>query len=258
MKILISNDDGIHAEGIKALVEALRDEHELYIAAPSSERSAFSHSVTYFRMQNKAEKVEMDGVNEAWAIDGTPADCVYYAMCGLFDVTFDVVIAGINNGRNMSADIIYSGTVGAAGEGMLSKVPSMAVSLCGKPRTHYETAGYVAKILLPEFMKDEGRLSYIMNINVPNVPVEELKGIRITIMDIPEDYRRPLTITKTDENTCILSMDIDIHRNMNSLAMPDGDVTAVNEGYVSVTPLMYDMVRYGVIPKLKRLEDMKL
>ncbi len=259
MKILISNDDGIHAEGIAALISALSSEHELYVAAPSGQRSAFSHSVTYFRQTNRAERVMLEGAAEAWAVDGTPADCVFYAMCGLFgDVKFDLVIAGINDGRNLTTDIIYSGTVGAAGEGMLCRVPSMAVSLCGRPPVHYETAALAAKKLIPVFMKDPARLSYILNVNVPDLPAQEIRGFRKAVMDLPVDYRRPLKIQKEDEDTLLISIESKVPDLNENLMMPEGDVTAVKNGYIALSPLMYDMVRYGVMQKLSEMEKISL
>lgn len=255
MKILITNDDGIHAEGLRVLADTLKDEHEVYIAAPASQCSAFSHSVTYFRKRNKAQKAMIEGVKEAWAIEGTPADCVFYAVCGLFDVTFDAVISGINDGRNMATDIIYSGTVGAAGEGMLCGIPSIAVSLCGKSRTHYETAAEAVKTILPHFIEDSGNRSYILNINVPDLPKEEIKGFKAAVMDLPEDYKRPITIERLNDDTCTLSMDLNLEHKKREISVPDGDVSAVRDGYIAVTPLMYDMVRYGVMNRLKKIEE---
>ncbi len=255
MKILITNDDGIHAEGLRVLADTLKDEYEVYIAAPAFQCSAFSHSVTYFRKRNKAKKAMIEGVKEAWAIEGTPADCVFYAVCGLFDVSFDAVISGINDGRNMATDIIYSGTVGAAGEGMLCGIPSIAVSLCGKSRTHYETAAEAVKTILPHFIEDSGNRSYILNINVPDLPKEEIKGFKAAVMDLPEDYKRPITIERLNDDTCTLSMDLNLEHKKREISVPDGDVSAVRDGYIAVTPLMYDMVRYGVMNRLKKIEE---
>lgn len=254
MKILLSNDDGIDAEGILVLADALKEEHEVYIAAPSGQRSAYSHSVTYFHTPNRAYRKQVAGVKEAWAVDGTPADCVYYALCGLFDAEFDVVISGINNGRNLSTDCVYSGTVGAAGEGTLSMVPAIAVSLCGRDLVHYDTAARVLKDVLDGFMKDERRLDYVLNINVPDLPYEQLKGFRATVFDTPVDYRRPITIDVIDDDTLLLSLDSEAPKRKDQVHLPDGDALAVSRGYVSLTPLWFDMVRLDCMDRVKEME----
>lgn len=254
MKILISNDDGIEAAGLQILAAALKDEHEVYIAAPSSQRSAYSHSVTYFHTPNKAYRKEMAGIIEAWAIDGTPADCVYYGLCGLFDTRFDLVVSGINNGRNLSSDCIYSGTVGAASEGTLCHVPSAAVSLCGRNPVHYECAASVLKQILPKFVSDPRNLDYTLNINVPDLPLEELKGFRACVFDTPLDYRRPITRETVDENTLVLSMDTPTAAAQDPRHAENGDSSAVAEGYVSLTPLWHDTVRHDCMENVRKME----
>ena len=254
MKILLSNDDGIHAPGMEALINALKDEHDLYIAAPSSQRSAYSHSVTYFYTVNKAYKREIEGVQSAWAIDGTPADCVYYGLNGLFDTQFDLIISGINNGRNMSSDCVYSGTVGAAGEGVLSKVPAIAVSLCGRDLQHYETAAEILKKVIPLYMADEHKLDYVLNLNVPDLPIEEVKGIKAAFFDEPVDYRRPITKTEIDENTLELSMEDYKPKKIEQIYLPEGDAGFVKDGYAAVSPLWFDMVRKDRMDNVRKME----
>ena len=254
MKLLLSNDDGIDAEGLQILADALKDEHDVYIAAPSSQRSAYSHSVTYFYSVNHAYRKKLPGIREAYAIDGTPADCVYYGLCGLFDVTIDAVISGINNGRNLSSDCVYSGTVGAAAEGTLSFVPSIAVSLCGRDLVHYDTAARVLKMILPAFLEDPRRLDYMLNVNVPDLPYEELKGFRASVFDTPVDYRRPITKETVDADTLRLSMETPAPKKYDAARLPDGDSGAVSEGYVSMTPLWFDMVRNDCLDNVRKLE----
>ena len=150
MNILIANDDGIESEGLRVLVDALRDEYDVYVAAPISQRSAFSHSVTYFYKENGAEKREIAGTKGAYAIDGTPADCTYYGINGLFGVKMDLVVSGINVGRNLASDVIYSGTVAAAGEALIHHIPGIAVSLCSYTGGDFKPAAETDHTILYE------------------------------------------------------------------------------------------------------------
>ncbi len=256
MKILLSNDDGIDAEGLLVLADALKNEHDVYIAAPSGQRSAYSHSVTYFHTPNKAYRCSIPGIREAWAIDGTPADCVYYAMCGLFDAEFDAVISGINNGRNLSSDCVYSGTVGAAAEGTLSYVPSIAVSLCGRDLVHYHTAAMVLKDVLVDFLDDDRNLDYMLNINVPDLPYEQLKGFKASVFDSPIDYRRPITVETLDADTLLLSLDRPGPARQKHVRLAEGDAGAVSDGYVSLTPIWFDMVHKDCMENVRKLEKL--
>ena len=258
MRILIGNDDGIGSEGLKALVKELAGEHEIWIAAPMSERSAFSHSVTYFRKRNLARKVEMDGVREAWAIDGTPADCIYYAIHGIMKGQRpDVVISGINYGRNMSSDCVYSGTVAAAGEGMIFGIPAMAVSLCDDTGKDFSIAARAAKEALPILMTDPAAGSYIMNINVPALPAEEIKGFRITELDTAADYAKEVSFLPQENGDILLEV-INKPVPVNTEMKESGDVSAVLQGYISVTPLYYDLCAYHLLAQLKKIEQLHL
>ncbi len=129
MRILITNDDGINAPGLAALAARFGKEHEVYVCAPEGQSSAASHSVLYFRKDLSVREAEIEGARQAWAADGTPADCVYLAVCGLLPELPDIILSGINKGWNVSTDCIYSGTAGAASEGMVLGFPAMAVSL---------------------------------------------------------------------------------------------------------------------------------
>ena len=126
MNILVSNDDGVFAPGIQALAQALKPLGRVVIVAPESERSGFSSALT---LDRPLRPIQISP--DVWAVNGTPADCVYLAMNGLFDFEFDLVVSGINSGANLGDDILYSGTVGAAFEGRLTKHPAIAVSLSG-------------------------------------------------------------------------------------------------------------------------------
>ncbi|MHB1315361.1 MAG: 5'/3'-nucleotidase SurE [Christensenellales bacterium] len=176
MKILLTNDDGIHAEGIRVLSQALAD-HELYLFAPEGERSAISHGIT-LGTPLRAEKHSFENVKEAYSVGGTPADCVKLGQHIVGG--FDAVFSGINHGSNLGCDVLYSGTVAAACEGMLLGIPSVAVSIdCGQPKAFppalleciRKSARYIEKNSLPDMT--------ILNINTPNLPDGGVKGIKV-------------------------------------------------------------------------------
>ncbi|MDO5109200.1 MAG: 5'/3'-nucleotidase SurE [Erysipelotrichaceae bacterium] len=237
MNILITNDDGIQSEGLATLVDALSDEYDVYVAAPMSQRSAFSHSVTYFYKDNRCEERKVPGAVRAWAIDGTPADCAYYGVCGAFGVKPDLVISGINFGRNMASDVIYSGTVAAAGEAMILGTPGIAVSLCAYDGGDFRPAAECVRKLIPLFMKSEDRHRFILNINVPK---GEIRGVKVTDLHDHVDYKRPVLMVEKD-GQFFLRLDGDEMIEAASTKERISDVEAVEQGYIAVTPLNYDM-----------------
>lgn len=178
MHLLLTNDDGLLAPGMAALVRALAPHHQLTVLAPEKERSSISHSITLhkplrIRHMGRLETVDM------YAANGTPADCVLLGLRRLAKAPVDAVISGINLGQNMGEDIFYSGTVGAAREAVLGGVPSMAISLCGRVGNHFETAGKIALLLTDHpLFRTPGHTFW--NINVPDIPYEELGTVRWT------------------------------------------------------------------------------
>lgn len=177
---LITNDDGVHAPGVRALANAVRDLGEVVIVAPHVERSASSHAIS-IHLPLRVEQVEPN----IYAVEGTPADCVMLAIRKLLRRKPNWVLSGINRGANLGVDTIYSGTVAAAMEGTLHDIPSIAVSTYGKAREHlhYESAARVVRMLLdkPDVLGDVTRTS-LVNLNVPNLPFEKLQGIAVTCM----------------------------------------------------------------------------
>lgn len=256
MNILIANDDGIDSAGLLALVDALKEEYDLYVAAPSSQRSAFSHSVTYFYKNNKAEKREIPGTKGAYAIDGTPADCTYYGINGLFDVPIDLVISGINIGRNMASDIIYSGTVAAAGEALIQSIPGIAVSLCSHTGGDFTVSAETVRKIIPLYMSDEERSTYILNINVPSLPKEKIRGIRITELHDHVNYSRPV-IREEREGALYLSIHDDM-KDPKSTKKHISDVEAVEAGWIAVTPVHYDLCARQKILSLAAAEEIEV
>ena len=179
MRILITNDDGVHAKGIRALAMELHKEHEVMIVAPSAERSGASHSLTY-QVPLLAKKLRPEGVPQEipiYAVSGSPADCAKLGL-GNFMPDADMVVSGINHGGNMGADVLYSGTVGAATEAAFAGKPAIAVSMDSfSAESHMETAAIVARRAV-RYLAEHPMPGHVLNVNVPDLPFEEIKGTR--------------------------------------------------------------------------------
>lgn len=164
MRILVSNDDGYFAPGIKALARAMAEIGDVTVVAPEQNQSGASHSLTLHR------PLSIRTTEDGWSyVDGTPTDCVHIAMTGLLDHRPDVVVSGINNGQNMGDDTIYSGTVAAAMEGFLFGVPSFAFSLVNKDWEHLEPAARVARSIVSQVMSAKPTAPFLLNVNIPNL-----------------------------------------------------------------------------------------
>jgi 5'-nucleotidase len=179
LRILVSNDDGVHSEGLLALVEELRTIGHVTVVAPDRERSAVGHSLTFFHPL-RVNKLREDEGCVVYASDGTPTDCVLLGIYGLMESRPDLVVSGINRGSNLGDDITYSGTVSAAMEGMIHGVPSFAVSMASFENLHWNTAAVVARRIALAVLANGLPPKTLLNVNVPNVPLEELGGIEAT------------------------------------------------------------------------------
>ncbi len=248
MNILIANDDGIWAAGIRALADALSEKANIYVCAPDSQRSAAGHGMS----MNKpvyAEAVEFEGAEKAYAISGTPADCVKLGLNLLKKegVRIDMVYSGINMGSNVGTDIIYSGTVAAALEGAMNGYPSVAVSVDSHEAEHFELACELAVSAMENAFEkmDPG---VILNINTPDLPKKEIKGLKFTRMGRREYYER--FDEEIDENGKIryrYGGDRVIYEGLPD----DIDVIANQEGYACISPIHYDMTAYNYVDKIK-------
>ena len=174
MKILISNDDGFLAPGINLLAKVLGEIAEITVVAPDRNRSGASNSLT---LDNPLRIVTVAD-NGFISVNGTPTDCVHLAVTGLLKEMPDMVVSGINEGSNLSDDVLYSGTVAAATEGRFLGLPSIAISLAGPKCQHYETAAQVAKLLVQHLVADPLPYDTILNVNVPDVAFADLRGFR--------------------------------------------------------------------------------
>ncbi|WP_058913484.1 5'/3'-nucleotidase SurE [Entomohabitans teleogrylli] len=235
MRILLSNDDGVHAPGIQTLAEALREFAEVQVVAPDRNRSGASNSLTLesslrtFTFPNGDIAVQM----------GTPTDCVYLGVNALMRPKPDIVVSGINAGPNLGDDVIYSGTVAAAMEGRHLGYPALAVSLNGIE--HYETAAQVTCDILRALGREPLRTGRILNINVPDLPLSEIKGVRVTRCGSRHPSDKAIAQQDPRGNTVWwIGPPGDKYD-----AGPDTDFAAVDAGYVSVTPLQVDLTAHG-------------
>jgi 5'-nucleotidase len=248
MKILLCNDDGIHAQGIIALAEKLCEFAEVFVAAPDSERSAASNSLTLSHPLRVRDADFPAPVKKAWAISGTPSDCAKIAMSNLIDTKPDFVVSGINRGPNLCVDIFYSGTVAAAFEGAFKGIPSFAVSLDDyNADASYEAAAAWGANCIKSLIDMKPLPPRVYNINVPGRKSEEIKGVKITrsgTIDYKEQYDHRLD--PYGKSYYWIMGNPEIVDNAD-----DCDVVAVRNGYVSVTPLKADLTDHSLYSELK-------
>ncbi len=241
--ILVTNDDGIHAPGLAALLKAMAEIGDVYVAAPDRERSAVSHALTLHRPL-KAEEIR----EHVFSINGTPTDCVALAVHKILPRKPDLVASGINRGANLGDDVTYSGTVSAAMEGTILGIPSFAISLAGERPFLYDSAIPFAMDIARYILEKQLPYDTLLNVNVPNIPKEGLKGIRIT-----KQGKRIYDNAIQD----IYSPWGEKHYWIGG-GKPywehgeDVDMQSVMEGYVSVTPVHMDMTNYSALDVLRR------
>ena len=241
MKILLSNDDGYQAPGLRALAEALSEIARITVVAPERNRSGASNSLTLER-PIRAEAAE----NGFIRVDGTPTDCVHLAITGLLDEEPDMVIAGINAGANLGDDVIYSGTVAAATEGRFLGLPAIAVSMAAGEPKHYAAGARVAAQLVRQLQKHPLSSDTILNVNIPDLPFEALKGFRVTRLGHRHKAEPVVRATDPRGRTIYWVGPAGAEQD----AGPGTDFHAVREGYVAVTPLQIDLTRHASLPSL--------
>lgn len=236
MKILISNDDGVHAIGISTLANEIAKIAEVTVIAPDRNRSGASNSLS---LQVPVRVYQL--ANGYYSVTGTPTDCVHLAVTGMLDAKFDMVISGINAGANLGDDVIYSGTVAAASEGRVLGLPSIAFSLAGKdPQKNYETAAIVARQIIERIKEMPLAPATILNVNIPDVPLEELRGFELTRLG----KRHPAqgAIKAVDPRGYPIYW-IGASGEEED-AGPGTDFGAMKENLVSITPIKIDMTNY--------------
>lgn len=238
MRLLLSNDDGHRAPGLRCLAGALRAVADVTVVAPDRNRSGASNSLTLDRPVHA--RVDESGFTY---VNGTPTDCVHLAITGLLEHEPDMVISGINSGANMGDDVLYSGTVAAAMEGRFLGLPSMAVSLVLAGHEHYETAARVVLALLRMMPEVHMPPATILNVNVPDRPYTSLAGVRATRLG--NRHRSEPVVRGTDPRGETVYWVGPPGSEQD--AGPGTDFDAVRNGYVSVTPLAVDLTRHGAL-----------
>lgn len=252
MKLLLTNDDGIHAEGIHILAKHLMTEHEVYISAPANQQSSVGHKVSMFDPL-KAQPVNIPDLPDvrAFAVDGTPCDSLKLGLSELFkDIRFDMVVSGINMGQNLGSDLLYSGTASAAQEGSCFFVPAVAMSCCSYKPKHLETAGEVSRWAV-RFLADHPLpFGHFLNVNVPDIPREEIKGLKVARLGF--EYFNDSYFKETDENGTVRYR-IDGHNITDPEKQKETDIYWASHSYITVTPVQYDMTAYKILDNIREL-----
>lgn len=251
MNILISNDDGVFAPGLIALANALREIAHVTVVAPESERSGFSSALT---LDRPLRPIEISP--DVWAVNGTPADCVYLSMNGLFaDREFDLVVSGINSGPNLGDDVLYSGTVGAAFEGRLMAQPAIAVSFAGPhvrgyqdPQDYAKAANWVKDFIQRGLPQLPAR--HILNINIPDV--DQYAGVLYTYQG-RRHQSKPVTshVDPRGRQVYWIGLSGEAVTEPNHAAQgAQSDFYAIAHDYISITPIQMDSTNYHVLNQL--------
>jgi 5'-nucleotidase len=250
MRILLSNDDGVHAKGMQVLQQALSQIAEVTTVGPDRNCSGASNSLTLI---NPLRVQQMD--NGFLSVNGTPTDCVHLAISQLLDFTPDLVVAGINHGANLGDDVLYSGTVAAATEGRHLGLPAIAVSLAGRDEEHFATAAYVTVQVIKKLKSHPLPADQILNINVPAVSIEQLKGIQVTRLG--RRHKAETMTSATDPGGRKIYWYGSLGPELD--AGEGTDFHAIANGYASVTPLQIDMSAYKSMDTLRQwLEGISL
>jgi 5'-nucleotidase len=240
--ILITNDDGVFAEGIDILAKVLGKKHKITIVAPDRERSAASHSLTL----NRPLRIINVGENK-FAVDGTPTDCVILAINSILKTKPDLVISGINNGPNLGEDVLYSGTVAAAIEAMSMDYPAIAVSLASYEKGNFFDCATIISSLFDKDFTSITSPNTILNINIPPLHLTEIKGCKVTRLG-HRIYNDFIVEKKDPRGKPYFWIGGQVPEWTES---GDTDFDAIKEGYVSITPLTIDMTNYSYFPKLE-------
>ncbi|MGI6175101.1 MAG: 5'/3'-nucleotidase SurE [Christensenellales bacterium] len=233
MKIFVSNDDGIGAQGIGALVRALGRSHEVFVCAPDGERSAISHAIT-LRTPIRAREVDMPGAKAAFALSGTPADCIKiaYSEFGMPDAVF----SGVNHGENVGVDVIYSGTVAAAAEAVFLGVPAVAVSVMRAEQYEFGAACHYAQ-RLARYIETFRPQGVLFNLNTPACATHEIKGLKFPVIGLQEYSTLYQKRIGEDGQTSFFPP-----RDEGEVPSPIGcDVYWLHRGFATLTPIQYDL-----------------
>jgi len=266
VNVLLTNDDGIENVGILMFAEQLASMCNLWVCAPYEQQSSTSHAISGGR-QLKVREHSINGVKQAWSVEGKPADCVKIAMSTLVEAPIDLVISGINDMSNYGTDIFYSGTVAAAVEGAMRELPAFAFSIVYRKELHdrfqWETACKVACDLVGRHICGSLPIpsTSVLNVNIPSLPFDELKGYKLVRLGAQGNASFPLyeRAEAQDEGGDGNADDDGVYyRSVGGRDRvfkdkdPEQDIVVVFDGYVSLTPLLFDRTDYKQMEELKR------
>ncbi len=240
----MTNDDGIHSEGIVLLADALQEVGDVFVVAPDREKTAVAHSLTLHRPL-RVEKIKRN----FWTVDGTPADCVYLGVNAILPHPPRLIVSGINKGGNMGDDITYSGTVSAAFEGALLGIPSFAISLAARRDFKFDTAARFAVRVAREIAKRGLPKGTFLNINVPNVDEKDVRSYKITQQGRWSQDGNAV-VKKTDPRGKRYYWIAGSRRAYSKKG--ESDIKAVAQCYISITPLHLDLTDYSFMGVLRK------
>jgi 5'-nucleotidase len=247
MKVLLTNDDGIYAEGLRALVDVFLKQHDVSVIAPDRERSAIGHGIT-LNAPLRVQSVRLPEGIAAQAVNGTPADCVKLAVIELLSCKPDMVIAGINPGANVGVNLNYSGTVAAAKEAALYGIPAMAVSIMGLNAAHYaDAARFIEKLSLKVIQQGLPRGTFL-NVNLPNLPLSGIRGIKLSRQGnrlFGEYFEK--RVDPRDRIYYWQGCD-----SPPEFDQTDIDGAVIHDHYISITPIQCDMTDHQALNRLKQ------
>ena len=244
MRVLVSNDDGVDAPGIRILAEGLRAAgHEVLVVAPDRDRSGASNSLTLDAPVRVLQRDE-----HTWCVYGTPTDCVHVAITGMLALEPDMVVSGINNTANLGDDVIYSGTVAAAMEGRFLGLPAVAMSLATRDHRgeHYETAARAAVEIIARLQKDPLPADTILNVNVPDIPWSEVRGFEVSRLG--NRHRSEPCVQQADPRGRTWWWIGAAGPEQD--AGPGTDFTAVRSGNIAIIPINVDLTRYQALEQV--------
>jgi 5'-nucleotidase len=248
VRILLTNDDGVYAPGLRALRLELKKLGEVTVVAPASEQSAVGHSITLLTPLLVQEVLDEDNEFMGWAVEGRPADCVKLALLELLPEPPDLVVSGLNAGSNAGINVLYSGTVAAAIEGAFFRLTSIAVSLeyAKLKPLDFATAARLARTVIEQIVARQPPKGSLFNVNIPNLDRGPVRGIRVLPQNVApyvetydrrRDPRGRLYFWSTPDFSC-------------PEPHPDTDVTALGEGYITVTPLQFDLTHTAMLQQM--------
>lgn len=251
MKILITNDDGINSTGIHILVREMEKDNEVIVVAPDNQRSASSHSIT-INTPLFVKEVKMEGIkSRAFSVSGTPADCVKIALEKLIDGNVDMIVSGINYGLNIGTDVIYSGTVSAAIEGVIYKIPSMAVSMeVNNSQEALVKAAEYSSVILKTAYKNYIKNDMVINVNFPERIDKGISGIKVCHLG-NRIYSNCYIEAIGDNNEVGYKLQGEVCDDLEE----DTDVHYIKNRYITITPLHYDLTNFRVLKDVEKWFD---